>query len=389
MSLRIGLLLPLLLPFVAKAETDDEIWENARKVMKSRAHCKSLSQCLSKAQDGDVKAQYITGNAYRVGPDAENIYYFKVKEVDNKKALFWLNMAAQNENVNAMNSLSKLYSVEATNNTRDFEKAKRWASKCVDKGETDCHFVLGVIAEANGDYTAARSHYQKTTLHRKAKYQMAMLHFYGKGGAVDYKSANDILSGIELDRFGPAYRVRGLMAINGLGQEKDVRLGLSYLRQAIEYKEFAAYEDIGELYYTGNGVEKNYETAFSNFSAIVSMQRPKTMRYVALMAYYGQGVEKKVDHAIVLFEAAANKGDVTSAWALGRIYLSGEDIEKNEELGFHLVKFAAERNHPEAQYGLGYLYSSGIGVEKNAEEARRWLTLAAKNGNKMAIEALK
>ena len=47
------------------------------------------------------------------------------------------------------------------------------------------------------------------------------------------------------------------------------------------------------------------------------------------------------------------------------------------------------QGHATAQMSLGACYEDGEGVEKDLNKAIEWYTLAAKQGNEDAIEALK
>lgn len=54
-------------------------------------------------------------------------------------------------------------------------------------------------------------------------------------------------------------------------------------------------------------------------------------------------------------------------------------------LGFQVL---ADAGDPVAQAYTGVMYREGLGIEKNLEEAKRWLTLGAKNGNTWAQHQL-
>ncbi len=49
---------------------------------------------------------------------------------------------------------------------------------------------------------------------------------------------------------------------------------------------------------------------------------------------------------------------------------------------------AAEKGNASGQYQLGTLYTKGQGVPQDYAEALKWRTLAAENGNVMAMQAL-
>jgi TPR repeat protein len=49
---------------------------------------------------------------------------------------------------------------------------------------------------------------------------------------------------------------------------------------------------------------------------------------------------------------------------------------------------AAQQGKIAAQYRLGYLYRYGLGVDANYDQARRWLTLAARQNHAAARSEL-
>ena len=58
----------------------------------------------------------------------------------------------------------------------------------------------------------------------------------------------------------------------------------------------------------------------------------------------------------------------------------------NERIGE--LKIKAQNGDVHAQTYLGYIYEMGRGVNKHLRESSQWYLMAAKSGNRYAIEAL-
>eukprot|EP00698_Gefionella_okellyi_P017767 TRINITY_DN5244_c0_g1_i1.p1 TRINITY_DN5244_c0_g1~~TRINITY_DN5244_c0_g1_i1.p1 ORF type:complete len:191 (-),score=31.89 TRINITY_DN5244_c0_g1_i1:69-599(-) len=52
---------------------------------------------------------------------------------------------------------------------------------------------------------------------------------------------------------------------------------------------------------------------------------------------------------------------------------------------FQLYRHAAEQGYAAAQYPLGWMYERGTGVTHDLEQAKRWMQVAADQGNEEAI----
>lgn len=88
--------------------------------------------------------------------------------------------------------------------------------------------------------------------------------------------------------------------------------------------------------------------------------------------------------AMPLLRRAADAGHAAAQATMGEIlYESGFD----EEAGQYFLK-SAEQNNAYAQLRLGGMYVEGQGVKADLHEARKWMSRAAEQGNKSAIETL-
>ena len=88
--------------------------------------------------------------------------------------------------------------------------------------------------------------------------------------------------------------------------------------------------------------------------------------------------------ATELFRRAADAGH---AKAQARYALNLERGSSVEE-AMKYYRMSADQNDMDGQFGLGKIYRLGEGVPQNFEEARKWLTLAAEQGHKSAIDII-
>lgn len=111
-----------------------------------------------------------------------------------------------------------------------------------------------------------------------------------------------------------------------------------------------------------------------------------------LQAQYAQATyllmqgEKADARAILENVAAANYAPAQTA--LAYMYYHGDGVAKDYGKARHWLEKAVAQNEADAQFLLGGMYFMGEGVSKNIEEAQRLFSLAAANGNEMAIDIL-
>lgn len=91
-----------------------------------------------------------------------------------------------------------------------------------------------------------------------------------------------------------------------------------------------------------------------------------------------------------LLRSAANRHHAPAMFNLGLCYEMGLGVPINEKTAMELYKSAAALQHPGALYNLGIYYGQGRGgLTRDLETATRLLRLAAVQGQKDAVDALK
>lgn len=88
--------------------------------------------------------------------------------------------------------------------------------------------------------------------------------------------------------------------------------------------------------------------------------------------------------AMPLLQRAADAGHAAAQAAIAEIL---DQADSSPEAVEYFRKSAAQGN-ADGQFGLGTMLAAGQGVAKNPAEARKWITLAAEQGHKIAINEL-
>lgn len=85
----------------------------------------------------------------------------------------------------------------------------------------------------------------------------------------------------------------------------------------------------------------------------------------------------------------AERGHPPAEYWIGSEYLSGRVLEHSDAEAVRWIRRAAEHGHALAQLNLGIMYRDGRrGLTRDLEQARRWLALAAAQGDSSAKAAL-
>ncbi|AGA64094.1 putative hemagglutinin protein [Liberibacter crescens BT-1] len=97
----------------------------------------------------------------------------------------------------------------------------------------------------------------------------------------------------------------------------------------------------------------------------------------------GIGVIRNLEKAHYYYKMAANQGNINAMDKLAALFLNFEKTPNYKE-GIPWLLKAANFGVTNSQFNLGILYLNGNGLPKDITEAYKWLSIAARNGNKMA-----
>ena len=108
----------------------------------------------------------------------------------------------------------------------------------------------------------------------------------------------------------------------------------------------------------------------------------------------GQGVERDLTQAFYWLQKAADSNDVRGLFQLAMAYEKGAGVERNLPQASYWLEQAAQQGDETAQFNLGVMlmtnYGKGLdtGSHEQRQQARKWLSLAEKNGVEEAKEFL-
>lgn len=159
---------------------------------------------------------------------------------------------------------------------------------------------------------------------------------------------------------------------------------------------------LGYFFYKEIGVEADYARAFALFSAAASSadQRPSrwAIHFLGVCHSKGHGTNKNPRAAMDNFRLAANSWDFCmSENDIAYCYSKGLGVPQSKTEALHWYRRAANRGYSVAQYNAALLcfeeaegrhLTAEVAVEVAAEiaaEAKRWIELAAAQGNRNAL----
>lgn len=170
----------------------------------------------------------------------------------------------------------------------------------------------------------------------------------------------------------------------GEGIPVDNNASLHWLKQAADGGLPIAQCKLGEAYGNGEGVDKNMDLSFKYLSLAANQGNAEAEYCLGVIYRDGDGIPKNVASAKHFFELSATHGYIDGYVELYR--LIGREGALGDAIKY--LEKAAEGNHVEAQLVVGMHFEIGHGVRKNISIAKQWYKLAARNGNKKALECL-
>jgi TPR repeat protein len=143
----------------------------------------------------------------------------------------------------------------------------------------------------------------------------------------------------------------------------------------------AAQTLVAEILSRGLGVPRN-EVEAAKWYALASEQGvPEAQFQYALLLLDGGLVKKDVNGAYALLEAAAEAGNVLAQFNFAQLVVDRQPGEAGMAKAVSYYERAAQAGLADAQYAMSQVCANGVGGKKRDElEARRWLTMAARQG---------
>ena len=185
----------------------------------------------------------------------------------------------------------------------------------------------------------------------------------------------------------PAMYKMGMILLKGLlGQQKDSRQAVSWLKRAAERANKDnphALHELGLLYESAqpnDHIIKDERYALQLFTQAADLgYKYSQFRLGSAFEYGLLGVMIDPRQSIGWYTKAASQGEHQSELALSGWYLTGCEglLQQSDTEAYLWARKAASSGLAKAEYAMGYFCETGIGTSVDGEESKRWYYRAA------------
>ncbi|KAG0001897.1 hypothetical protein BGZ79_003960 [Entomortierella chlamydospora] len=289
-----------------------------------------------------------------------------------QEAIYWIDRLAKEGQSEAQFIRATWYEDGLYYSKKNLDKALRWYQSASRGDYGPAHYKVAYFCEKKKDNSKAVILYKKAAVHNEAlaNHRLAMIYLYGE-----------------------------------LGQSKNMKVGLEYLKRAAA---FATESAPKSPYVLGLILAREYGDQLAIPDDIAFPDDGEALEWFRKSAHLGYGpANYKLGYcyeygslgcaidpflSVHHYERAVLAGDSKgeAEMALSGWYLSGAEncFQADDQLAFKYASIAAEKGLPKAQYAMGYYHEVGISVPTDMEKAMEFYKLAAANGNKDAIKRL-
>ena len=314
----------------------------------------------------------------------------------------------------------------------NFKAAKQWSEAALNKGHPFGSYNLANLAMLKGDFSEATRYYQDAALllQRSASsgdpvsmYCMGEIDFQVKptniSRALDYfqKSADT--------GFPQAQATLGSLYLKGLPGilSRDSKKGITLISEAVRAKSMTARFNLGMAYYNGEGVAQDSEKAIQWLKVAEKQNFAEAQyRLGVLLSEGSDNIPQDLSQGTLYLRKAAGqdhklatdylKKKVSSSPSNtsyenksltrnstpklqneailneARQYYTGVGRNKDYHRAYKMLLPLAQNGFAEAARLIGLMKLSGKGTDKNLSDAKKWLSMAAENGDSLAKRML-
>ncbi|RGP37624.1 caspase family protein [Pseudotabrizicola alkalilacus] len=185
-----------------------------------------------------------------------------------------------------------------------------------------------------------------------------------------------------------AWHQLGNLYLKGSGVAMDEARAFELFLYAAERGHVEDQHNIGVAYLNGRGVAKDEAKARAWFNRAIEQNWAASLNRLGLMMERGQGGAADIDGALAYYTRAVNLGDRDAMVNLGNAYRTGNGVDADLTYAVELYRRSALLGSRAAYAVLGHMFEVGEGVTSDALSAAFWLTLASRDGDTGALEAL-
>ncbi|KAI9202984.1 uncharacterized protein BJ171DRAFT_425894 [Polychytrium aggregatum] len=239
--------------------------------------------------------------------------------------------------------------------------------------------------------------------HLESIYHVALCHERGAGTSTNKsKAAHNYKKAAMLNHPGAMYRL-GMSLLRGdLGQAKNARDGVKWLRLSAKYatpKYSHALYELAMLHDQGvhNVVWTDHEYLINLLTQAAALGHTAAQYRLGEAYEYAKfGVSVDPGRSVYYYSLAASNGHPEAMFELGGWFLTGTDdpntgfhLDQSDSDAYYWVYKAADKHRlPRAMFAVGYFHETGVGCAVDLEKAMEWYKLASDAGDPKAIKRL-
>ena len=134
--------------------------------------------------------------------------------------------------------------------------------------------------------------------------------------------------------------------------------------------------------------EGDYTAALYEFQTLADAGVANAEFMVGVMYENGYGVAADLTLSAKWYRRAAERGLASAQYNLSVFHQLARGVELDLSEAVRLSRLAAEKGHAAAQTNLGVFYMVGEGIGRDLVEAWKWLTIAARALDGVALETV-
>lgn len=352
-----------------------DIYDNGKKCVK-KDHAEAVRWYTVNAEKGDAQAQNTIGFMYLMGKGVPK---------DKDKAKYWLMSAAEAGNAEAMYHIADAYFRGINGVRQDPKEAMKWYELSAESGYPEAQHDLAVIymSDRRPDFKRSAMLFAKAADQGEVDsiYQLGMLYAYGQGIKRDPDKAVMLLTEACDKGHSQAMFDYANMRFEGQVLEQDLSEAAKWFGKASEQYNATAQYCLACMYGNGTYFEKDDEKAAQLFTDAAEAGEPNSQYALACFCYEGRGVPKDEKRAEMWFCASAEQGHPAAKAFYGMMRVTRAEAEADAEEGLEMIKEVADSGYSDGQFYLGRILMEGKYAKKNIPLAKKYLKLAAKQGD--------
>lgn len=308
-----------------------------------------------------------------------------------------LDRALELEDPNDMNALAVRYALGQGVEPSE-TNALYWYERAAARGSSNAHHNLACRYATGTDWIIKDE--QKAFDHMQKAYMLdsywacdlADYYFDGIGTDVDktkafrlyHQAATSVRSSHDETR---ALFVLAKCLLEGIGTEREIGLGLEYLKKSSDKEYVDAMVFLADAYYYGKfELKEDNDEALALYNKVLKLDNDNVYVLNQLGDAYanGFGVESNIEKAEEFFKKASEKGNAFADTYLGDIKTGQEDYLA----AFEYYLRAAQQGFTRAKRCISFCYLEGLGTSPDDFNSARWIQSAAEDGDRMAQNQL-